>query len=236
MPEGQALEQGRRRPRVAGAEGAENRLEDIVRARPREQTYIGTLSGLIYAPVSPGSAYERLRRTSVRRTVTMSSASSPPLAARGLDLRGAAGVLQRAPGPSASSSAAAPAPSASVTSSNDASTSAVVSASAAPSTSAASPEGGAVAALLRDAHAHLETYDVIPRRRVEVDGVVREVRRTQTGGSEGFKPYVRYDVWVTDPGALAEAEALRCRMDWQAALQPGDPVTVRGHPTARASR
>lgn len=85
-----------------------------------------------------------------------------------------------------------------------------------------------MAALLRDAHAHLETYDVIPRKRVEVDGVVREVRRTQTGGSEGFKPYVRYDVSVTDPGAPAEAEALRCRMDWQAALQPGDPVTVTG--------
>lgn len=123
-----------------------------------------------------------------------------------------------------------------MSSSNDAPTSAVAatsagasaSASAAPSASAASPAGGAVAALLGEAHANLANLDAIWFKRVEVDGVVRDVQRTQTGGSEGFKPYVRYDVLVTDPGAPAEAAALRCRMDWQAALQPGDPVTVTG--------
>lgn len=149
-------------------------------------------------------------------------------------LAGSLGCSQVAPGPSASSSAAAPAPSASVTSSDDSATSAVASASAPPSASADSsaratgPAGGAVAALLGEARANLANYDAIWQKRVEVDGVVRDVRRTQTGGSEGFKPYVRYDVLVTDPGAPAEAEALRCRMDWQAALQPGDPVTVTG--------
>lgn len=151
-------------------------------------------------------------------------------------LAGALGCSQGAPGPSESSSATAPspAPSASVTSSDNSAATAVASASAAPtasgapSASATGPVGGAVAALLGEARANLANDDANWQKRVEVDGVVREVRRTQTGGSEGFKPYVQWEVWVTDPGAAAEAEALRCKMDWQAALSPGDAVTVTG--------
>lgn len=85
-----------------------------------------------------------------------------------------------------------------------------------------------MAALLREARANLANHHVIWQKRVEVDGVVRELRRTQTGGSEGFKPYVQWEVWVTDPGAADEAEALRCKMDWHAALASADPVTVTG--------
>ncbi len=72
-----------------------------------------------------------------------------------------------------------------------------------PNSQRGSSRGGPVAALLREAHAHLEDYAGIHPKRIEVDGIVKELKPTQTGGSEGFKPYVTYEVLVTDRGAGA---------------------------------